>query len=119
KAAEIYEQDPSVEGMILLKHGIFSFGATAREAYERMISGVTSAEMRLERGRRPVFAARALPKQIAPVAAVAPILRGAGSLPEPGRAGAHLRFLLDFRASPAILDYVNGSELARYSQSGV
>ena len=119
KAAEIYEQDPSVEGMILLKHGIFSFGATAREAYERMISGVTSAEMRLERGRRPVFAARALPKAIAPAALVAPILRGACALPDDKRAGDWLRFLLEFRSSPAIVDYVNGAELARYSQSGV
>jgi rhamnose utilization protein RhaD (predicted bifunctional aldolase and dehydrogenase)/NAD(P)-dependent dehydrogenase (short-subunit alcohol dehydrogenase family) len=119
KAAEIYEQDPSVEGMILLKHGIFSFGATAREAYERMISGVTSAEMRLERGRRPVFAARALPKAIAPAALVAPILRGACALPDDKRTGDWLRFLLEFRSSPAIVDYVNGAELARYSQSGV
>jgi rhamnose utilization protein RhaD (predicted bifunctional aldolase and dehydrogenase)/NAD(P)-dependent dehydrogenase (short-subunit alcohol dehydrogenase family) len=119
KAAEIYEQDPSVEGMILLKHGIFSFGTTAREAYERMVSGVTSAEMRLEGGRRPVFAARALPRDIAPVASVAPILRGACSLPDPTQAGAWLRFLLAFRTSPAILDYVNGADLARYSQSGV
>src|SRR5438552_5413058 len=38
KAAEIYEDDPAVEGLILLKHGIFTFGETAREAYERMIA---------------------------------------------------------------------------------
>src|SRR6266436_5637914 len=41
KAAEIYETDPAVEGLILLKHGIFTFGETAREAYERMIAMVT------------------------------------------------------------------------------
>src|SRR5262249_56811380 len=29
------------------------------------------------------------------------------------------RMILDFRASPAILNFVNGAELARYSQAGV
>ena len=41
-----------VEGLILLKHGIFTFGADAREAYERMIEMVTLAEERLKRGRK-------------------------------------------------------------------
>jgi rhamnose utilization protein RhaD (predicted bifunctional aldolase and dehydrogenase)/NAD(P)-dependent dehydrogenase (short-subunit alcohol dehydrogenase family) len=31
-------------GMILMNHGVFSFGATARESYERMIALVTRAE---------------------------------------------------------------------------
>jgi len=35
-------------GMVLLNHGIFSFGETAREAYERMIELVTLAEKYLE-----------------------------------------------------------------------
>ena len=41
KAAEVYEADPAVEGLVLLKHGVFSFGDSAREAYERMIAIVT------------------------------------------------------------------------------
>jgi rhamnose utilization protein RhaD (predicted bifunctional aldolase and dehydrogenase)/NAD(P)-dependent dehydrogenase (short-subunit alcohol dehydrogenase family) len=35
-------------GMVLLNHGIFSFGETARESYERMIELVTLAEKYLE-----------------------------------------------------------------------
>ena len=31
-AAEVFEQDPTVEGLILDKHGIFTFGDTAKEA---------------------------------------------------------------------------------------
>src|SRR5882672_5231525 len=38
-------------GMVLLNHGIFSFGETAREAYERMIELVTLAEKYLESKR--------------------------------------------------------------------
>jgi rhamnose utilization protein RhaD (predicted bifunctional aldolase and dehydrogenase)/NAD(P)-dependent dehydrogenase (short-subunit alcohol dehydrogenase family) len=36
-------------GMVLMNHGIFSFGATARESYERMIALVTRAEVYLAR----------------------------------------------------------------------
>ncbi len=35
---------PNTIGMVLLKHGVFSFGATARESYERMIQLVQKAE---------------------------------------------------------------------------
>jgi len=35
---------PNTVGMILLKHGFFSWGETAREAYERMIDLVSRAE---------------------------------------------------------------------------
>ena len=34
----------TVEGLILMHHGIFTFGATAEESYHRMISLVTEAE---------------------------------------------------------------------------
>jgi len=42
---------PETVGMVLLNHGIFSFGDTAREAYERMIELVTLAEKYLESKR--------------------------------------------------------------------
>src|SRR5260370_15649109 len=42
---------PQTVGMVLLSHGIFSFGETAREAYERMIELVTLAEKYLESKR--------------------------------------------------------------------
>lgn len=38
------EAKPSTIGIVLLKHGIFSFGATAEESYGRMISLVEKAE---------------------------------------------------------------------------
>src|SRR4051795_8873297 len=81
KAAEVFEAQPEVDGLVLIKHGIFSFGDTAREAYERMIALVSSAEERLQRGRNSVFAPAALPSSIAGLAEVAPILRGACALP--------------------------------------
>ena len=119
RAAQIYEADPAVEGLVLLKHGIFTFGADAREAYERMITMVSLAEERLKRGRRNVFAAAALPPAPAPVAEAAPVLRGLTAIANDRATGIARRQLLCFRRSPEILNYVNGIELERYSQVGV
>ena len=47
--ARIFPRDrkPGTIGMVLSNHGIFSFGATARESYERMIALVDKAERAL------------------------------------------------------------------------
>jgi rhamnose utilization protein RhaD (predicted bifunctional aldolase and dehydrogenase)/NAD(P)-dependent dehydrogenase (short-subunit alcohol dehydrogenase family) len=37
-AAEVYEADPSVEGLLLLKHGHFAWGETARDSYDRIVA---------------------------------------------------------------------------------
>ena len=119
KAAEVFEGDPAVEGLVLLKHGIFTFGETAQQAYERMIDAVSLAEERLTRRRATVFAGVRLPAEVAGAAEVAPILRGACAISDPGGSGAFKRFILEFRSGPAVLNYVNGVELRRYGQAGV
>ena len=72
---------PMSKGLILLKHGIFSMGATAEEAYVRMIDLVTLAEKRLAKATRKIFPGATLPAKIATAAEIAPILRGLLSLP--------------------------------------
>ena len=117
-AADIHDAKPDVEGLILDKHGIVTFGDSAREAYERMIALVTRAEERLARNRKAVFVTAQLPQAIAPLAAVAPIIRGACSLKDAAVEGQWRRLILDFRTGPAILSFVNGAEVRRYSQAG-
>jgi rhamnose utilization protein RhaD (predicted bifunctional aldolase and dehydrogenase)/NAD(P)-dependent dehydrogenase (short-subunit alcohol dehydrogenase family) len=119
KAAEVFEADPTVEGLVLIKHGVFSFGDTAREAYERMVAIVSLAEERLARGRRRVFAPAKLPVALAGAAEIAPILRGACAIADPAVPGLYKRFALDFRGGPAIVNFVNGAELSRYGLAGV
>lgn len=116
-AARVFDADPAVEGLILDKHGLFTFGDSAREAYERMIDLVDRAETRLHRNRKAVFASVRLPQQTGPLAAVAPILRGACA--RKSADGAHWRMVLEFRTSDAILNFVNGEDLARYAAAGV
>ena len=117
-AAQVFDADPSVEGLILVKHGIFSFGADARQAYERMIALVSLAEERLAKNRKAAFVSAKLPTRIAGVADVAPIIRGACSLPD-GTDGAWKRFVLEFRDNESVMNFVNGREVARYGQAGV
>jgi rhamnose utilization protein RhaD (predicted bifunctional aldolase and dehydrogenase)/NAD(P)-dependent dehydrogenase (short-subunit alcohol dehydrogenase family) len=119
KAADVLDADPAVEGLLLDKHGIFTFGASAREAYERMIEMVSLAEARLQRGRKAVFKAGARPRSIAPPAEVAPILRGACSLPDPGIEGAWRRLVLEFRSGDRVRRFVDGEAVARYARAGV
>jgi rhamnose utilization protein RhaD (predicted bifunctional aldolase and dehydrogenase)/NAD(P)-dependent dehydrogenase (short-subunit alcohol dehydrogenase family) len=119
KAAEVFDKNPKVEGLILDKHGIFTFGADAREAYERMIAFVTRAENRLKKNRKAVFAGAKLPQHIAPAIEVAPLLRGACSLRNASGEGAHQRPIMEFRASEAILNFVNGRQVGRYARAGV
>lgn len=119
KAVEIFEARPDVDGLIALKHGIFTFADTARDAYGHMIDAVTLAQQRVARGRKSVFATASVPRNPMPVAELAPIIRGACAIRDDTAGRAHQRFVLDFRTGPEILAYVNGRELQRYSQAGV
>jgi rhamnose utilization protein RhaD (predicted bifunctional aldolase and dehydrogenase)/NAD(P)-dependent dehydrogenase (short-subunit alcohol dehydrogenase family) len=118
-AAQVFDADPSVEGLILVKHGIFSFGADARQSYERMVALVTSAETWLGKNRKREFVSVKPAARPARLADVAPIVRGACSVPDGKLDGAWKRFVLDFRGSDAVMNFVNGSEVARYGQAGV
>jgi len=118
-AADVFDAKRDVEGLILDKHGVFTFGADAREAYQRMIACVSRAEARLARGRRAVSPAKGLPKAVATAADIAPIIRGACAV-KPAPADAEpKRFVLEFRTGTTILNYVNGADLPKYSQRGV
>jgi Uncharacterized conserved protein len=133
QALAVHHQHPGAEGMILLKHGIFTFGDTAKQAYERMIEMVALAEARiaevtrvsvagvqlpkgLGRYRPKSLAPIRLPSALIPVAQLAPILRGLLATPR-GPEGWK-RCVLDFRGGPNVEDFVNGHEVARYSQRG-
>ena len=116
--ANVFDKNRDVEGLVLLQHGIFTFADNAKQSYERMIEFVTLAEERLAKGRKTLVSVR-LPEKLASVAEIAPILRGACAISRDELAGTVKRQVLDFRTSPAILAYVNGESVKRYSQEGV
>ena len=118
KAIEVFERARPSDGLILSKHGIVTFGESAREAYERMIEMVSLAEEFIERNSKPVVLG-SLGRKIAPLSAVAPIVRGACSLKDENTEGAWRRLVVDFRTSDAVLNFVDSTDLARVSQAGV
>jgi rhamnose utilization protein RhaD (predicted bifunctional aldolase and dehydrogenase)/NAD(P)-dependent dehydrogenase (short-subunit alcohol dehydrogenase family) len=117
KAIEVFEHAKPSDGLILSKHGIVTFGEIAREAYERMIEMVSLAEDFIARHRQAVAAPA--PRNLAAVAEVAPIVRGACSQKDEKIEGAWRRFVLDFRGSNAVLNFLDNKDLARLSESGV
>ncbi len=117
EAFRVYGENPDVKGLILLKHGIFTFGDTAKEAYVRMIRMVGRAEKHIRKAaRKKTFAAAKMPKKIAPAADIAPLLRGLISRPKGD--GGHDRFILEFRSNRAIRGFVDGKEAKRYACQG-
>jgi NAD(P)-dependent dehydrogenase (short-subunit alcohol dehydrogenase family) len=108
-----------VQGLLLAKHGIFTMGATAREAYELMIEMVTLMERYVaESGEdRPGLHPVTLPADPAPASAIFPVLRGI--LAKLAPAGTPKRWLLNHRNSDRIQRFVNGRDLAAYGRRGV
>src|SRR6185503_10802214 len=116
-AAEVFERDAEVEGLVLLNHGLFTFADDARTAYERMIAGVDRAERFVRaraRERRPIGRGARLAGEPAEAAArLAPVLRGALAEAS-GTDGDRVfrRMVLDYRASEEALEILAGPDAA-------
>jgi rhamnose utilization protein RhaD (predicted bifunctional aldolase and dehydrogenase)/NAD(P)-dependent dehydrogenase (short-subunit alcohol dehydrogenase family) len=108
-AAEVYEHNPRVEGLLLLKHGLFTFGDSARESYERHIQAVSQAEAFA--AKRPALAARK-PAATGPgYTTLAPVLRGL-------LGDGQRRYSLELRQSPQIQTFLSDPALDNLSQVG-
>lgn len=120
--ARAHQAHPRAQGLLLAKHGLFSFGDTARQSYERMIDFVTRAEAFIEvrKANRPLAqmpVAGVAPAQLASMADVAPYLRAALADAAPANSPHH--WLLDLRADALALDFVNGLGQTEVAQRGV
>ena len=116
-AALVYEANPEINGLVLQKHGLVTFGSTAEEAYTRMIDAVSKLEARIASAGRKTFPSVVLPAS-APVEVAAPVIRGACVDEKSPGTREYRQFVLDFRTSDVILEYVNSTDLARMSQKG-
>jgi len=116
-ASAVFDQDDSVEGLVLDKHGIFTFGDSAQEAYERMIHFVGLAEDYIARSGRRVTPQSSPSRTIASAREIAPTLRGSIAFRRSAREVE--RFVSDFRTSPDILNFVNSPNLDDLATRGV
>jgi rhamnose utilization protein RhaD (predicted bifunctional aldolase and dehydrogenase)/NAD(P)-dependent dehydrogenase (short-subunit alcohol dehydrogenase family) len=109
-AAEVWERCSACEGLLLLQHGLFTFGASARESYERHVAAVTRAEAVIEQHRAKVQVA-VMPRPEVDWAALAPTLRG--MLGEGRR-----RYVLELRRSARIRAFVDDDSLSELASRG-
>jgi rhamnose utilization protein RhaD (predicted bifunctional aldolase and dehydrogenase)/NAD(P)-dependent dehydrogenase (short-subunit alcohol dehydrogenase family) len=109
-AAEVYEAEPACEGLLLLQHGLFTFGATARESYERHVAVVTRAEEVIASYRVKVPVA-VVPRPDVHWSELAPVLRG--RLGEGRR-----RYVLALRQSPRIRSFVDDDVVSELASRG-
>jgi rhamnose utilization protein RhaD (predicted bifunctional aldolase and dehydrogenase)/NAD(P)-dependent dehydrogenase (short-subunit alcohol dehydrogenase family) len=109
-AAEVYEANPETEGLVLLQHGLFTYGATARESYERHIEAVRRAEGLIAARRRRQVAVSAGPPDVR-YRLLAPVLRGR-------LGGGERRYVLTLRENSAIRDFVDDAGLASLACRG-
>ena len=96
-------------GMVLLSHGIFSFGTGARESYERMIQLVTLAEDYLK---------RKAPRPAAPARAAAVKREEVADLRRAISAEAGFPLVLRVNDSPKFLGFAQSKDVAKLSQQG-
>ncbi|SVA10107.1 uncharacterized protein METZ01_LOCUS62961 [marine metagenome] len=54
----IYQSNTNVEGLILLNHGIFTFGDTAKQSYDRMIKYVNVVEKYINNGKHKIISVK-------------------------------------------------------------
>ena len=119
-AAEIFDENPEVEGLILLKHGHFAFGESAREAYGRLIAQTNAVEEWFAANRRPAprRPAAAEPRALGDVL---PALRGAvGAITaeHEGDRDAPMP-VIDLRRSDEISAFLSRADLEDLARAGV
>ncbi|HXN05842.1 MAG TPA: bifunctional rhamnulose-1-phosphate aldolase/short-chain dehydrogenase [Nitrospiria bacterium] len=122
KVGEALRESPDVDGLVLDKHGLITWGNDAREAYERTIAFNTMAEKyiqaKLKRKKYPLGRQVVKNSLFRPgtkeerkwTASVLPVLRGEIS-------GTRKMILL-FNNSRPVLDFVNSERGPKFSQAG-
>ncbi|MGH7011285.1 MAG: bifunctional aldolase/short-chain dehydrogenase, partial [Caulobacteraceae bacterium] len=119
RAAKVFEANSTIEGLILEKHGVFSFGASAKESYERMIALVSTAEAVIaarSKGEAKRPAPRPRIARLEPAAAL-PIVRG---LLAEAAGDIHPRhWIFDLRSEGAARRLADHPRLAELAQRGV
>ena len=88
--AELYEQNPAMDCIILRNHGIFTFADDAQTAYDRMIHYVSLAEQFLAGRSAGTAPTPAAPGPGPDGDIILPLLRGAMSFPANGLHTFHL-----------------------------
>jgi len=118
-AYKVYSQNTKVIGLILLKHGIFTFGNSAKESYDRMIKLVSIAEKKLQKIPSKIITKRASKKKSIiekKSNLFLPLIRKYLSYKE--KDGSYTKWILNIRKNKRIIQYLNHPKLEKFTQRG-
>ena len=105
------QRGPQTIGMLLMNHGVFTWGETARESYERMIEVVSLAEACIHQQ------VRGRPRPVSPVPSSSPYLEVAGLRREVSEA-AGAAMILQVDDGPSALSFAQRADVSAISQQG-
>lgn len=114
-AAEAYEKNPQVKGLVLINHGLFTFGETAKESYDAHIKAVTQAETFIQnQPRQPLTPANNSDSanDLEILKAIAPILRGLY------QEASGVSWVVHHRDSSVAREFASSKECEKRSQIG-
>ncbi len=109
-AAAAIAAAPSCKGMVWMRHGLVSWGETARESYETTISLINRVEQTIIRhAKRPLLVAVSTPIEAAEqrYEAIAASVRGMLAVPSNDPDHPYHRVILQPLISRAVLDFVD------------
>jgi len=112
KIKEIYSENPNINCLILMNHGIFTFADKAKEAYDLMIKYVSQAERAVKKLKVKKI------KQIKNFSTkfnayeIAPIIRGLLSN------NKDQKFVVNYRLNKHLKYFMNGKNVRSYSSRG-
>lgn len=113
KAAEVYESNPNVEGLLLLGHGHFAFGDTARESYDKIVAHTNEVATALNLGGETPLGTRTKLS----THDVLPTLRGVIAAKFRDQDGAMPVF--DLRNGPEVMTFLERTDLDDLGKRGV
>ena len=119
KAYEVFNKNPKFIGLILLKHGIFTFGNTAKESYDRMINLVSIAENKLKKITNKIITKRNFKMNTSVENKSSMFLSLIRKhLSQKNEDEGYTKWILDIRTSKNIIKYLNHSQLKQFTQRG-
>ena len=113
KAAEIYEENPEVEGILLIQHGHFAFGETAQSSYEKIVQHTNEVAEYFGMDTRTPIGERRASEGLD----MLPVLRGVIAEVNSGRDGAMPVF--DLRNGKHTHNFLKRADLEALSKRGM
>ena len=122
-AADIFDQNPKVEGLLLKQHGHFAFAETAKASYDLIIEHTNVAEAWLAKksGQVPKQSGPPSKEMMAKAVEILPVLRGIIGDANAKFTGNYDQVMpvMDIRAGDNIQEFLARPDLAELSTRGV